>query len=750
MRRFGPVENVLRATINLGAQVKTGNSTMEPTKAPSYWTRIWNEQDVQIMVFISLELQLLLLFTGTTRRRCRVGWLRFLVWLAYLASYAVAASAIGLFSQYEDKYKLRSLESVEHLQALTLPFLWPPFLLHLGGPDSITAFSIEDNNLWTRQLINLMFQLGLALYVFWKSFDLLDSQLIIVAVPLFVARMIKYWERIWALKRGSRDSLDCRMKNEDPNSPAPAPAPSGDAVASCALNLGLSGRGLLVGRTLLQLGNRAEIEVLSAFAGTESTERKLKIILTELGMIYDMLYTKTMVLHSRTGIMLRCIALVAMVVAYVLLLGNQHMNDQKGINHALTYELLLMSICMEVFSILVAIASPWTRARFNLGTFFSWLSHILCCLTQLILCCFTQVLSNTYMGQFNLADYSMSKKFMSKFISEVYEALGLEKHWKNFWHIKHVEDKVIVLYIVGLFGTEPNHSEGRSRQLNLGQELKDLLNLPFEHTIFRLHIWTELHLSTYSLGGGGVVGEMSLLVAECRKLSNYLMYLMSVCPSMLPVSSVARDFEPLFSEWVRDNHNNLTKAEVLEKYANTVLVGSSPFRDTPASVETLKDLKEVWARLLIYAAGKCPFQEHAWQLGNGGVELITVIGYLMMHQQLGDVGEKVELSPSSFLPVPPQPASLTGHMRVRPIVHLPVPASVQLQPLYAFEFVYDDHRLPTSVKPLSLSLLGLGEPDNPEPSAATQVTPDQSTSQPSTSGGTNVALEIEELAGGHQ
>ncbi|KAM3391271.1 hypothetical protein ACQJBY_012749 [Aegilops geniculata] len=689
------------------------------------------------MVRISLALQLFLLFVGVRWRLRRVSWRRFLVWLAYLASYAVAASAIGLFSQYEDKYKLRADESFEHLHKLTLPFLWPPFLLlHLGGPDSITAFSIEDNNLWTRQLINLMFQLGLALYVFWKSFDLLDSQLIIVAVPLFVAGIIKYWERIWALKKGSRDSLDCRMKNEDPS--PPAQAQSGHVVASCALNSALSGRGLLVGRTLLQLGSRAEIEVLSIFPATESTERKLKIILTELGMIYDMLYTKTMVLHSRTGIVLRCIALVAMTVASVLFLTNHYLRDHNITNLRITEELFIGAICTEVLSIFMVIGSPWTRARSNQGTFLSWLSHKL--RQQL-------PMPSTCMGQFNLPDYSMPKKSMPKFISEVYEALGLEKHWRNFSHIKHVEDMSIIIYTLELLGTDPNHSGGRSRQLNLGQELKDLLNLPFEHTIFRLHIWTELHLSTYSLGGGGVVGEMSLLVAECRKLSNYLMYLMSVCPSMLPVSSVARDFEPLFSEWVRDNHNNLTKAEVLDKYANTVLVGSSPFRDTPASVETLKDLKEVWARLLIYAAGKCPFEEHARQLGNGGVELLTVIGYLMMHQQLGDVGEKVELSPSGFLPVPPQPASLTGHVRVRPSVHLPVPASLQLQPLYAFEFVHDDHQLPTSVKPLSLSLVGPGEPDNPEPSAAT---PDQSTSQPSTSGGTYVALEIEELAGGHQ
>lgn len=163
---------------------------------------------------------------------------------------------------------------------------------------------------------------------------------------------------------------------------------------------------------------------LSAIAGTELTEVKFKIILMELGMIYDMLYTKTMVLHSRTGIMLRCMALVAMVVAFVLLLANHHMNGQKGRNLTITYQLFLVAIHMEVLSILMVIASPWTRARFNLGTFLSWLSHILCFPFW--------SMPSTYMSQFNLADYSMSKKSMSKFISEVYEALGLEKHWRNF------------------------------------------------------------------------------------------------------------------------------------------------------------------------------------------------------------------------------------------------------------------------------------------------------------------------------
>lgn len=44
---------------------------------------------------------------------------------------------------------------------------WAPFLLvHLGGPDTITAYSLEGNELWLRHLLNLVVQVGVAFYVF--------------------------------------------------------------------------------------------------------------------------------------------------------------------------------------------------------------------------------------------------------------------------------------------------------------------------------------------------------------------------------------------------------------------------------------------------------------------------------------------------------------------------------------------------------------------------------------------------------
>jgi hypothetical protein len=442
-------------------------------------------------------------------------------------------------------------------------------------------------------------------------------------------------------------------------------------------------RGLLAGRTLVQLGSEAAIEVQDAFRDTDRTELKLKFILTELGMIYDMLYTKAMVLQSWTGVF-RCVGLVAMVVAFVLFWVNQHLHAHRTTNAAITYTLFVAAIYMEVYSIFMVIMSPWTRARSKQVKFLYWLSsnHLS-----------FQRLPIPSMGQFNLVDYCLSKKSAAKFIPKVSEALGLEKHRRNFLHVKHLEDEVILKYIVELFNTDPNYSDERG-QLDFDNNLKYLLKLPFEHTLFRMHIYTEMLLSTLNDSDGD---NIKVPAAECRKLSNYLMYLMAVYPSMLPVGGATQDLESLLVEWIRKNHGDFAKIKILknetsreetprlsiktailQKYAKDKLSEndiSSPLKE--ASPESLKDLKEVWARLLIYAAGKCRMELHARQLGEG-MELLTVVGTLMMHHNIGDVGRKLELLAPRR--VHTQEATAVVHESEEMDVVLPE------EPLYAFEF----------------------------------------------------------------
>ncbi|KAK2662694.1 hypothetical protein Ddye_001268 [Dipteronia dyeriana] len=87
--------------------------------------------------------------------------------------------------------------------------------LHLGGPDTITAFALEDNELWLRHLLGLIFQAVAAVYVFLQSLP--KNILAVPAGLMFLAGIIKYLERTRALYLASLDRFrDSMLKQPDP------------------------------------------------------------------------------------------------------------------------------------------------------------------------------------------------------------------------------------------------------------------------------------------------------------------------------------------------------------------------------------------------------------------------------------------------------------------------------------------------------------------------------------------------------
>jgi hypothetical protein len=101
---------------------------------------IWKQWGIQILVVVSFLLQLVLLLFAGIRRRSSSAVLMSLLWLAYLMADYVAVYAVGHMS----------LDSRPHEDGLVA--FWAPFLLlHLGGQDNITAYSLEDNQLWKRK-----------------------------------------------------------------------------------------------------------------------------------------------------------------------------------------------------------------------------------------------------------------------------------------------------------------------------------------------------------------------------------------------------------------------------------------------------------------------------------------------------------------------------------------------------------------------------------------------------------------------
>src|SRR4051812_7000828 len=95
---------------------------------------LWNEWEIHGLVLASLALQFFLFFIGGMRRRSTLRIINAFLWLAYLSADSVAVFVLGHLAV-----------RASGLQHELIAF-WAPFLLvHLGGQDTITALSAQDN-----------------------------------------------------------------------------------------------------------------------------------------------------------------------------------------------------------------------------------------------------------------------------------------------------------------------------------------------------------------------------------------------------------------------------------------------------------------------------------------------------------------------------------------------------------------------------------------------------------------------------
>ena len=123
---------------------------------PESLKSIWDNWNIQAFMILSLSLQTFLILFSSLRKRTTKVWLISLIWSAYLLADWAAAFAIGLISNSQTNIDNSSPGEKIHGNIWVF---WAPFLLlHLGGPDTITAFSLEDNALWLRHCFGLIFQ----------------------------------------------------------------------------------------------------------------------------------------------------------------------------------------------------------------------------------------------------------------------------------------------------------------------------------------------------------------------------------------------------------------------------------------------------------------------------------------------------------------------------------------------------------------------------------------------------------------
>ncbi|KAJ1267241.1 hypothetical protein BS78_07G041700 [Paspalum vaginatum] len=163
--------------------------------------RWWEEWQLRILALASLSAQCYLSFFASARKKHIRPLYRFFIWLAYLAGDSLAIYALAtLFNRQRNVHVNGSRD---------LEVLWAPILLiHLGGQLNISAYNIEDNELWRRHILTAVSQITVAVYVFCKSWSSsADKRLLAAAILLFVFGVFKCFGKVIALKRASFNTI---------------------------------------------------------------------------------------------------------------------------------------------------------------------------------------------------------------------------------------------------------------------------------------------------------------------------------------------------------------------------------------------------------------------------------------------------------------------------------------------------------------------------------------------------------------
>ncbi|XP_062074509.1 uncharacterized protein LOC133778557 [Humulus lupulus] len=358
------------------------------TPIPDQVKELWKEWNVRAIILFSLALQTFLIVAAPLRKRTSRKLVIFLLWTAYLLADWAASFAVGHISskQNDDSSGGSKAKADDIIQAFWAPFL----LLHLGGPDTITAFALEDNELWLRHLLGLVTQVIATAYVFIQTVP--GNDLWISTVLMFFGGIIKYAERTRALYLASlnkfRESLlqkpdagpnyaklmeessskkDARLPTKIQMIPEPdveskafsKDVKEGDLEEIDIVNYGNNYFRIFKGLIVDSIFSFRERDESREFFMNRTAVDAFRVMEVELNLIYEVLYTKIEVVHNRIGYVFRFLSL-ASTVATLGLFYNVDKDDFKPFDVRTTYTLLLGAIFLDAIALLNLVCSDWT------------------------------------------------------------------------------------------------------------------------------------------------------------------------------------------------------------------------------------------------------------------------------------------------------------------------------------------------------------------------------------------------------
>ncbi|PIN05012.1 hypothetical protein CDL12_22441 [Handroanthus impetiginosus] len=642
---------------------------------PNRLIKFLTEWEVRVMIILSLTLQILLITLGKRRKYICKIWIRITLWCAYLLADWVANVSLGIISKNTLDECKKGRDVKDPLNQLM--WFWAQFfLLHLGGPDTITAYSLEDNELWLRHLVGLLIQTGLSFYIVLVAFPA-SSWLPVLSVLIFVAGLIKYGERLFSLRAANSENFRDFMLSEPDPGPNYAkfmeeyalkeaegfyveaaevieipvqdqhsyPNDSGKLIAE-AYEFYITFK-CLFADAILSFQDRDRSQ---PYFQKLSPKQAFDVVEVELGFVFDELYTKASIIYKGRGFILRMITFSFTFISLMAFLFFCDKGSYKKLDLTITYLLLVVAMFLEIYAVCVAVNSDWTR---------NWLSrHEGKTLSSLIIRSFQQPNEKRWskkMAQHNLLDlcvrdkgtiYLTIHKFLSCFQINNY----LEKHWyKRFLDVSLELQELIFKELdsytrIHNYPTSLWNRKG-SFTLENYNNLSNTKEGEFDQRILLWHIATDICYSLENVDSKGQISEHS------KQISDYMLYLLLQCPFMLPIGIGTIRFRDTCAEVKefleeRNVKNNKVKACKKLLKVNTEVAPGKVKGDRSKSVlfdackmaKSLMERKEekweiiskVWVELLAYAATHCRGNHHARQLRKGG-ELITHVWLLMAH-----------------------------------------------------------------------------------------------------------------------
>nr|XP_015624370.1 uncharacterized protein LOC107276973 [Oryza sativa Japonica Group] len=591
--------------------------------APSFpgMVQWWEEWQLRVLALTSLFLQLFLLVSATFRKYRVPALLRSCIWLAYLGGDALAIYALAtVFNRH------RQTASTDHGSVLEV--MWVPvFLVHLGGQDSITAYNIEDNELWARHAVAMSSEAAVAVYVFWRSWSGGQVPESSPALLLFAAGFLKLGERLWALRRASFTRLAAVSGYVQSQA-------TGDHVPRPKDNY--------------------------VFHVHPLIEPELQDVLMELFVDFPAPYPRRLA-YLRSFLALEdddayeelCALLNQAFQFFYTKKEAARKDGFDGSDVVVSYVLLCSTLVLEICALL-------------------WLADWRFVTSRI------QPEMQRTVAQFNLIGFATRRRWPTMVVMRIAALFRCKKYVNQHWYLGHLSSTPIIIEFIGkdlksrwvddltnaaaYRRFNDRRGQWTLRRERCYQELGwSVTELPFDEAVLVWHIATDIYLDCNNgIENPPATADERAAVKCSREISNYMMYLLLFQPDMLmpgtrqslfavacrEIKHALRDQRQRLDErgvarWISENPNAAQPGDHLAA-ARRLAEAMMQMNDAG---RMLKVISGVWVEMICYSASRCRGFLHAKSLGAGG-EFLTVV-WLLLHRMgmevLADKLQKPEI-----------------------------------------------------------------------------------------------------------